>query len=927
MVSIIYSTIGGTGSTYETVQAWETATRKDLVAADEAHIGIIFNTGQWVYPNEFLIIGNSGASATDSLRNRQLLVDPEYIYDQSTDLGVVLGSSSGSVSGGENYFTLGPGIGIQYGGDGYAVDLSGKAITVVGCTLNLSGNNNGIRFTDHENTGVILNSLVYGSFSGNGIVGDEGIYSLNNTLFNRFPGTGVQGCNSVNTASLSDNGSYVPFYSGSQYYCAITSTSGYALDSETNLTGILQIHQFKSTITGIEDFSIRSTSYSDIYSAGVIIDQNAVSDYGGDDLVYSSLTGQFVFSKLDLLASDITGFLRPDSNLERGWSIGAFERDPLLEPLTGQVNAEKFTWYLASGNSSDLTEHHGLKIGTEKLYEGPIDFLPEIINPRNTWKQLTGWSTNLPRIGVTGSSGNYSTASFYRKDTLEEFKIRGWNLFQTAGDDSLTGFYYSDFSDFNSGNMATTLDIISNDNFNCVRVFIDRGSPTGRNNSVTLGLTGTALSSGYLDNFSTFVNMCADRSLYVLPVLWDIPYSTYYQSTLWNPSYDASVVESGNSRMDPGYLNTKKAYVTGFVSEVLDRVGSGRMSTILAWTVDNNFQWRTDQAPYLTGYVTAATGISGLNADNPGNSSGVWYMDSVADRNLMSQLNIRSFYSGLHEGITGIDSEALMTASFSKSITGYLDLTPLVVYESEDFKYHTPFLYDLSGSSLDFIGLNLYPEEIYTGSSPSRILNRLGISGADRNNQPLVLSEFGINSGVFSQVTGNALTYCEQETVDLDGYQFKGYLAYSYYGTQPTGLGDNYHSYSGLSERFSPDFSPNIPLVSGNHLSIYRKLFVRSDNQDNLYNPRIYIEDPKYISQVSIAKESYSGDFSYSSYSIPEGISVTDFSNPFNYSGALRYDTLGSGNSLSVWTRIHLNGPITDPQSSFRIILAGTSRE
>lgn len=929
MVNTIYSLIGGSGSTYSTIQEWELATRKDLVSADEAHVGIITSTGQWTYPNEYIYIGNSGSSATDSLRFRQLKALDQYFYDHSSQSGILIGTTTGSVSGGENYFVFGPGIGVQYGGNGYAIDLSGDNISVIGVTCELSGNNNGIRITN-GNTGVISNSLIYGSYSGIGIFGASGIYSLNNTVFNRFPGTGIYDCYSVNSVSLSDNASYVPFVSGTQYYCAITPSSGFITTSETNLTGILQIHQFASTISGIEDFSIRSVNYSDIYSAGLSLDKNYINENGEYGEPYSALTGAFISNSLNFLVSDNTGNQRPEINTEISWSMGAFEKNSLSPTgVNSEINTDRFHWYLSSINYDDFSEYHGGTIGGEYLYEGAIDFIPEIINPINQWKEITGWSTNLPRIGITGATGDYSVAKFYRKDTLEEIKLRGWNLFQTSGDNTLTGFYYSDFSNFNSGVMDSVLETISSNKFNCVRVFIDKGSPTGRENSVVFNLTGIGLSSGYMDNFSTFVNMCTEKSLYVIPTLWDIPYGTYYESTLWSPSYDPSVVQSGNSRMDPGYLNTKKAYVTGFMSELQNRIGTGRMSTILAWTVDDDFRWRTDQAPYLTGYVTAGTAISGLIADNPNNSSGVWYMDSVSDRNQMAQLNIRAFYSGIYHAMTGIDSEALITASFSipPSLTGYYDLTPQATYDSFNLRFHVPHLYDLSGSYLSFISLNLDPYDIYNNTSPSGVLGRLGITGADRRNQPLVLSEFGINSGVYSQLTGNSLTELKNEAIDLDGYGFKGYFLYSYYGSQPTGLGSQYYPYSALSNLFSPDYSPNIPFESGNNLAVYRKLFVKSINSDSLYNPRVYIEDPKYISQISIAKELESGDFTYSSYSIPKDYSINNFNNPFNYTGGLQYNTLNSGENLGVWTRINLNGPISDPQASFKIVLAGTSRQ
>lgn len=927
MPNVIYSTIGISGATYETPQAWETGTRKDLVTADEVHIGVIGDTGQWTWPNSSLFIG---AGTTDSTHYRQLTTDNTARYSHVTDRGVYIGATTGGISGGENYFRLGPGIGCFSALVQPSVSLTGIGIYIDGISVFTSGYKGGIKIWNDGGTGAVINSLVYGNVSGIAISVEQNNLCINNTIYTSHNyAIGISGGYSLNNAvfigGIIGNTISGRCLSGViDNYCA---TSDRSATGDNSLTGLLAIHQFLNTTSGSEDFRTKSAIYSNIYQAAFTVRSNFGDEGFEYEGVLGALTGSTLLSQIrSSLSQDNLGSQR-DTNANGLWDIGAFSLPTPPAEDTNIFNQNRVAWRLSEYNPDNFTGFVGGNVSTNTLYSGPVDTLPLIVNPISLWKSLSGSFTNLPRIKIASNSITGS-AYFYRSDTNEEIIFRGWNFFNRSGNGIET--WYSDFGNFNSGTMNTLIADIASDGYNCVRTFIDIGSATGgRTNAVVSGLTYTDLSYDYLNNYATFVNICKNNKVYILNTLYGIPNSNYYTGTLWTPAYYPTNIETGNYLLDPGYYNSKKAYVTGFMANLSGRIGTGAMSTIWAWMVDDRASYDLTQAPYSTGKIDSSYILSGALVTG----SGTWNMGVLSERNESARQNATGFYGGLVTAMQTIDPDCLVCISTNpRSNTGNLyDVTPFSGTSTiTDINKHYLSFKQLTGSNLDFICFNMYLDSLNyaTGNliSPITLLNRNEYSGAPLSTQPVVISEVGISRTAHPSLTGSLITNQIRQFIDLDGLDTKGLLLYNYYG-DTSGFSSyyGYTGYSGFGEMFSPNTSPNIPGIDANTVYVYRKIFGYSLDQV-INNPRVYLDNTEYIDQISIAAAKASNDIAYSSYKIPVGYSDFEFVSPYTYQDGIEYNVLSSGDSAGIWTRIKIDGPISDPQAGFTIILEGTDK-
>ena len=246
MVSYIYSTIGS-GQTYTSPQAWEQATSGfNLVSRDEIHIGIISTDEEW----GSLYISNPNSSYVDSTHYRQLLATNSGYYNHRTKNGVILYS----VTGGQDYFKLGPGICInRYNATGDAINLSGRRLLLNGLTIsNLGQNSVGIRLIDASGESIVANTLVHGNLNnGTGFyTNSSGSFLMNCSLYASGNCVGSTGFSAVNCLSLSDITNAGRIVTSYQTHCA----SSYSGVSGSTYSGVDPYNVYVNTYRNLENF-------------------------------------------------------------------------------------------------------------------------------------------------------------------------------------------------------------------------------------------------------------------------------------------------------------------------------------------------------------------------------------------------------------------------------------------------------------------------------------------------------------------------------------------------------------------------------------------------------------------------------------------------------------------------------------------------
>lgn len=213
----------------------------------------------------------------------------------------------------------------------------------------------------------------------------------------------------------------------------------------------------------------------------------------------------------------------------------------------------------------------------------------------------------LPRIAI-------SATGFTDTSTGKPWIARGVNHLRLTDDQSGTNTWY--LSTFEPGlydpvasRAALAKRAARGDKV--FRVFIDEGLPldaaSGVLHGIGRGRTDTRpYDPAYLDNVADFVKAAADARVYVIPIVYRLPYNCYYFTIVQNGQSCSTTprtagVEGRNAYyLDTGYVAAKREYLKQFSSGLLTRLTAlGVPSTaILAYEAENEAYWQTDRGPW-----------------------------------------------------------------------------------------------------------------------------------------------------------------------------------------------------------------------------------------------------------------------------------------------------------------------------------------
>lgn len=230
----------------------------------------------------------------------------------------------------------------------------------------------------------------------------------------------------------------------------------------------------------------------------------------------------------------------------------------------------------------------------------------------------------LPRIGAPQTKAPHPPGfrQLFDTSTKQAFIPRGMNYVRLA--QTNTGkYFHSSFEPglYNYRHAETFLRQMQYDNYNVVRVFIDPGSNVDAANGTPHGIgrgmgDWNVIHEPYLENFSNFVQMAAERRIYVLPTLDLFPQNAHYYTNIVGPVDTRKLNVSGSNLtfMHMGHIKAKRAYLTTFLTELRNRIGASQMSTILAVQLTNEATFYTTIAPFNQ-YAGTFRGIDGITYD------------------------------------------------------------------------------------------------------------------------------------------------------------------------------------------------------------------------------------------------------------------------------------------------------------------------
>lgn len=410
-------------------------------------------------------------------------------------------------------------------------------------------------------------------------------------------------------------------------------------------------------------------------------------------------------------------------------------------------------------------------------------------------------SVPLPRISIQMSGGQASFVSQHENGSFISFIPRGANYIRLNGSQGVSGrhpVYHSTFSNvYYKGNRSLAikrLDELQHFKYNVVRVFIDTGT-YHRFDGINGNESTLPFNTEYLDNVADFINLAADRNVYVMPTLDDIPRNSYFaklcggQKELGYPNI---------FYMSEPCIQAKKSYVIQFLKEIKSRLGPNMMTSICWISLQNEAYYSTSSLPFSSVSIQVNT------AD--GNS---YDMASSTSRQEAADSNMLNFVNTVVKGAKNVNPEMMFTIGlFTNNAVGKEGITGLLPVNSSDKRFpFRPLKLFSSNSSLDLVDVHIYQRPSWTFEKD---LSSIEWDKCTFVMKPALMGEFGawkVNPTMFN-TSEAAMKAMVHQQVDSCKRNFSGWLFWTLDTFEQPRLW-NLQSSADLRTQLSPLVRPN----------------------------------------------------------------------------------------------------------------------
>lgn len=352
-----------------------------------------------------------------------------------------------------------------------------------------------------------------------------------------------------------------------------------------------------------------------------------------------------------------------------------------------------------------------------------------------------GAATTLPRVSVSGSSLIVNGGAFTG---------RGYNFVRLAKDSTGVEFH-STFEPglWDEAAAQAAIGQWSADGLDYVRVFVDPGSwstPRGIGGGVDTAVPAIdrkPFSDAYMGNVARFVALANEKSVYVVPVLSDIPVNCFFYAFLCDHTAPAAVnvADVNTFWMDPNFVAAKAEYVRLFTLDVKARLGT--TTGLLAVESDNEAQYNASQPPFdkRSGTVKGSNGKT-------------YDMASLPSRQAAADESFAFYVSKVRTALRKADPVLLMVGQFTNFAVGKTSYDGLSFCSGPaPCKPHTDYRVPvrLSRALPDVVDFHAYPRNPGTGYT---LAADLKTGEQDKViTRPWVLGEFGAFREFFPTVT------------------------------------------------------------------------------------------------------------------------------------------------------------------------------
>jgi len=365
----------------------------------------------------------------------------------------------------------------------------------------------------------------------------------------------------------------------------------------------------------------------------------------------------------------------------------------------------------------------------------------------------------IEAVEVAGGKGYFRLAG-----SSAEFVPRGNNYIRLNKSD---GGHHATFmpSSYDHTAVEHALGQMASHGYNVVRVFIDPGGwerPSGINGPWQT----KSLDPAYMDAVADFVKTATRKGIYVMPVLDLFPFNEHYIGIA--QPFDPDLVSINAYTLHMGHIQAKAAYLKDFINALSSRVGKPLLSTIFAYSLDNELYYTGRHKPF------SSTTVSVTTAD--GNT---YSMASAAERQQAADANTVLYAQLTSAAVKQVDPAALVTTGMytfaAVGRDGPNGLLPVPGAGQEDrFPVRPRQLAAFAG--LSFLDVHAYPfpapytlEQDLASSEWSHV---------DRS-RPVIMGEMGAFKFAYPSLADAAVAMVAHQ-VDSCQYGLSGWLFWTY---------------------------------------------------------------------------------------------------------------------------------------------------
>eukprot|EP00041_Stephanoeca_diplocostata_P007571 m.108057 g.108057 ORF g.108057 m.108057 type:complete len:502 (+) comp16944_c1_seq1:146-1651(+) len=369
--------------------------------------------------------------------------------------------------------------------------------------------------------------------------------------------------------------------------------------------------------------------------------------------------------------------------------------------------------------------------------------------------------TPLPAYHSTFSVGKYNRTQ--AEAALASMQALGFNMARVFIDDGRTYCGITMLS-------GTSMDAenTESDAHNMAIPVLPCTAASARPNGVGGAWDDKKLSREYMDNFADFVRLATQYKVWLMPTFQRFPCTARFVA-MTHPR-NMHISDGNADYLDAPTVSAKAAYLQEFSSELRARIGSELMSTVLAYSLENEARAYGNEIPFSDQTLTAVKFSDGHE----------YNMSDARERRAGLDASFAYWASTVGTAVRSIDDKALVTVGmFTYYAVGHASpVAPGPTSSSPDPRFPPDPSHLSTHGNVDYLDIHVYP----TGEkfNLDQDLASENYDAIDQQKVPVLMGEFGAFKRFYPTASDAAHKLREIMLSTCREYGFQGWLAWTW---------------------------------------------------------------------------------------------------------------------------------------------------